>query len=376
MVKFIHTSDWQLGITRRFLDEGAQERYSQARFESVARIMRLARDEGCLFVAVAGDVFESNQVSRRTVGRALEALRETAVPVYLLPANHDPLNEASVYRSRAFLERTPANIHVIEDAAPIAAAPGVEIIGAPWRSKHPVANPVHDALDRLEPARDRLRVCLAHGPVDNLGFGEGEAVIAVERLRAALADGRIHFAALGDRHSLTAVDAERRIWYSGTPEAVDFRETDPGFASVVELGPEGASVRPVKIGEWSFLEYKRDDIAGDDDVSLLIDELDRLAGKERRVVRLSAGGALGLEGIARLEDAVGRFAELFASFEADLRHLHVHVDAEDVNEAAFSGFAAAAVAALRERIGRGGADADAARDALLLLLRLSRGGGA
>ncbi len=31
MVRFIHTADLQLGMTRRFLDEDAQARYAQAR---------------------------------------------------------------------------------------------------------------------------------------------------------------------------------------------------------------------------------------------------------------------------------------------------------------------------------------------------------
>lgn len=376
MIRFIHTSDWQLGMTRRFLNEGAQERYNQARFDSVAAIMRLARAEECRFVVVAGDIFESNQVSRKTIGRALEALRESSVPVYLLPANHDPLNEASVYRNSAFLERKPPHVHVVENSQPIPAAPGLEIVGAPWPRKHPVANPVHAVLAGLEPARDCLRLCLAHGPVDAFGFGESEAVIAADRLRAALADGRIHFVALGDRHSLTSIDAEKRIWYSGTPEATDFREQEPGFASVVELTADSATVRPQRIGEWSFHEYDREDIAGDADLDLLIDELERLPGKERRIVRVRLAGSLGLDGVLRLEAAMERLGELFASFEADWSNLHIHVDAAAVDGAEFSGFAAAAVAALKERLARGGEDAGEARDALLLLVRLVRGGGA
>ncbi|MFH1743057.1 MAG: metallophosphoesterase, partial [bacterium] len=93
-LRFLHTSDWQLGMTRHFLAEGAQERYSQARFDAIRTMGRIAKDEECQFMLVCGDVFESNQVDRKTVARALEALKDVPVPVFILPGNHDPLNAA------------------------------------------------------------------------------------------------------------------------------------------------------------------------------------------------------------------------------------------------------------------------------------------
>ena len=122
--RFLHTSDWQLGMTRHFLSEGAQERFSQARFDAIRSLGRIAAEEHCQFVLVCGDTFESNQVDRRTVARALEALRDVPVPVYLLPGNHDPLNAASVIRSSIFIERKPDHVHVIENANPIPVAEG------------------------------------------------------------------------------------------------------------------------------------------------------------------------------------------------------------------------------------------------------------
>ena len=47
MIRFLHTSDWQLGMTRHFLSEGAQERYSQARFDAIRTMGRIAKDEEC-----------------------------------------------------------------------------------------------------------------------------------------------------------------------------------------------------------------------------------------------------------------------------------------------------------------------------------------
>ena len=55
-VRFLHTSDWQLGMTRWFLREGdgeAQARYSADRLEAVRRLGRLAQERGAEFIVVA-----------------------------------------------------------------------------------------------------------------------------------------------------------------------------------------------------------------------------------------------------------------------------------------------------------------------------------
>ena len=68
-VRFLLSSDWQLGVTRHFLDADAQARWSAARFDAVRNLGQIAMQECCEFIVVAGNIFESNQVDRRTVGK-------------------------------------------------------------------------------------------------------------------------------------------------------------------------------------------------------------------------------------------------------------------------------------------------------------------
>jgi hypothetical protein len=100
--------------------------------------------------------------------RAMEALKDVPVPVYLLPGNHDPLNATSVYRSSIFIERKPDHVHVIENANPIQVSNGIEIVGAPWLSRRPAANPIGEALNALPMADGIKRICAGHGVVDLL----------------------------------------------------------------------------------------------------------------------------------------------------------------------------------------------------------------
>ncbi len=374
MTRFLHTSDWQLGMTRHFLSEGAQERFSQARFDAIRTMGRIAKEQRCGFMLVCGDAFESNQVDRKTVARALEALKEVPVPVYLLPGNHDPLNAASVYRSSTFIERKPVHVHLIETAKPVQVTDGLEIVGAPWMSKRPAANPIDEALNVLEPASGVMRICMGHGAVDLLAPDrEAAGVIEVASIERAIADGKIHFAALGDRHSLTKVGAGQRIWYSGTPEATDFSEMRSGFALVVEIGKDEVLTQEVRIGQWRFVERRRVDVNTVDDVEALRKDLEAMENKERTVVLLNMVGSLTLSLHSSLQDCLLSAWDVFGAFEVRQEDLLVLPDDADFADLGFTGFADKTVQRLRIKLAEGGDEGAAARDALVLLLRLARG---
>ena len=153
-MRFVHTADWQLGMTRYFLNGEAQPRYSAARRDVVAGIGPLAVDAGAEFVVVAGDVFEDNQLAPRDVSQSLEAMRAIGIPVYLLPGNHDPLDAASVYTSALFTAECPDNVTVLDRAGVHEVRPGLQIVAAPWRSKKPTSDLVAEVLDGDPHPRD------------------------------------------------------------------------------------------------------------------------------------------------------------------------------------------------------------------------------
>ena len=154
MVKFLHTADWQLGMTRHYLGAEAQPRFSAARLDAIERIGFLAMEEKCEFVIVSGDVFESNHVRRQVVVRAFEKMAATPeLTFFLLPGNHDPLDASSVYHSSTFNEHQPDNVRVLGGSDPVEVVPGVELIPAPWPNKQPGTDLVEAACRELGPSR-------------------------------------------------------------------------------------------------------------------------------------------------------------------------------------------------------------------------------
>lgn len=376
-VRFIHTADLQLGMTRRYLDEDAQARFAQARTDSLAAIGRIASAEGAEFVVVAGDVFETNRVRPRTVGRAVQAMASIPVPVFLLPGNHDPLDAATVFRSPTFLRSVPPNVVVLESADPVDVRDGVQVVGAPWMTKRPLVDLVAAACDRLVPDPSCVRILVGHGPVDYMGESHDPSTIRLAAIETAIAESKVHYVALGDRHSTTEVGETGRIWYAGAPEPTAHDETDAGNVLLVELGDGACKVTPRPIGKWRFVaETLELDVTSGPEV--LRDRLERLPAKDRSIVRLSLLGLLSLTQYTRLQEIIEEEGEVFASIEEwePSSGLLVRPEDDDFADLGLSGFAKNAVARLRSAAASDGPDAAIARDALSLLVRLVHGHGA
>ncbi|OBA78734.1 DNA repair exonuclease [Mycobacterium sp. 1164966.3] len=381
-MRFLHTADWQLGMTRHFLAGDAQPRYSAARRDAVAGLGAVANDVGAEFVVVAGDVFEHNQLTPQVIGQSLEAMRAIGIPVYLLPGNHDPLDATSVYTGALFTAERPDNVIVLDRAGIHQVRPGLEIVAAPWRSKAPTTDLVAEVLDGLPP-EPVTRVLVAHGGVDALDPDRDKpSVIRLASIEAALARGAIHYVALGDKHSVTRV--ADRVWYAGSPEVTNFDdiESDPGHVLVVDIDEDdprrAATVTARHIGRWRFITLRRQ-VDTNRDIADLDMNLDQLTDKDRTVVRLALTGSLTVTDRAALDACLDKYARLFAWLGLWERHTDLAVipaDGEFTN-LGIGGFAAAAV---DELVSTACADdAESAVDAqaaLALLLRLADRGAA
>lgn len=370
-MRFLHTSDWQLGMTRHFLAGEAQARFAADRLEALGALLELAAAERCEAVVVAGDVFETNQVERQTVLRALDTLARSRVPVFLLPGNHDPLDAASVYRSRAFLENRPERVQVLDSTEPRVLASGAEIVGVPWSSLRPLQDLVAAALAGLEPA-GLPRVVVAHGAVDRLAAMDREnpALIGLAGVEAAIEAGKLQYLALGDRHSVTAVGRTGRVWYSGTPEATDFDEQEPGQVLLVEADASSCAVERRRVGRWTF-GRECFDLAAAHDLERTGEWLAAFPDKRRSVVKVGFRGTLSLAERDALDRMLDGMRERFAALLdwERMNALVVRPAADDLAGAALSGHALKAAGRLRERAVAGD---EAALGALSLLLRLAR----
>ena len=368
----MHSADWQLGRAPLYLSEEARARFGAARVEVIGVIAELAVQEDCAFVVVCGDVFESNQIDRQVLVRALDKMRAAApLPFFLLPGNHDPLDASSIFEGQTFREHGPSNVTVLDGSEPVQAASGVELIAAPWPNKRPLADLVGEACESLDPT-DALRVVCGHGAVDAMSPQRNNpAEISLERLEERIESGVIHYVALGDRHSTTNVGDTGRVWYSGAPEPTDFDETDPGNALVVDLDREGVRVDSRRVGTWQF-KHRDWELGTDLDIDALRDWLESPGNKECSIMRANLRGQVSVAQKARLDQMLDHYTDLLGGL--DVRKgdsaLAVIPDDADLDDCGLSGYAREALSDLSE-MAQSGDQAVIAQDALALLYRFT-----
>lgn len=240
-MKFIHTSDWQIGRTFRFADDDTLGALQAERLEVIRRLGLLARQEGAAHVLVAGDVYEHETPAERTLHQPIERMRDFAdIQWHLIPGNHDADLPEGVW-ARLARSGLPENVTVHREpgAVLIDAAHKAWVLPAVLKRRH-ILTDLTAYMDEAETPPDALRIGLAHGSVVGFG-GEVESEhnpVALDRAkRAGLA-----YLALGDWHGFCQIDA--RTLYSGTPETDRFTTGGGGGGEALVVTLHGPRAEP------------------------------------------------------------------------------------------------------------------------------------
>lgn len=288
MVRFLHTSDLQLGMRAREATAAAA-RLRDARFETLRKIVQTADEARVDFVIVAGDLFEDNQVDAVTVQRAVQTLQQASVPVYVLPGNHDWLDRGSVYGRADFAPGHCGKVHVFREAAPVSVGDACTLYPCPNTQRWSMADPTDWIPARAR--EDRVRIGIAHGSLRTV-VESPEFPIAPD---AASARG-LDYLALGDWHGMQIYDAGR-IAYPGTPEQTSFGE-DPariGGVLIVEIEGPGRppQIRQHPVATLTWLDWSIE-LAGSakEELERLRDRIESLPDGGNCLLRMTLSGVI------------------------------------------------------------------------------------
>jgi DNA repair exonuclease SbcCD nuclease subunit len=128
----------------------------------LACVLNAARGMGADLVILAGDTFDSHRVPQDLIERAAAVMAGAALPIVVLPGNHDPAVAEAVYRGSALA--VVKNLHVIgithEDS--IVFAPLLlEVWG---RAHRDYDDMIPFEIGRAgRPRRARWQIAMAHG---------------------------------------------------------------------------------------------------------------------------------------------------------------------------------------------------------------------
>jgi DNA repair exonuclease SbcCD nuclease subunit len=291
-LRLIHTADWQVGKVFRFVDDATMGVLQEARLEAISTIGRLAMERAAPIVLVAGDVYDQEGVSARTLGQPIERMRAfPGVEWHLLPGNHDPHRSAGLW-DRVVRHGLPEQVHIHLEPRPVAIAGGAAwLLPAALSGRSIAADPTAWMDDAPTPA-GAIRIGLAHGSITTFGSDLGDAPNHILPDRPERA--RLDYLALGDWHGAKQIGP--RCWYAGTPEPDRFDQPDAGRILLVEIAGSSAvpQVLPVQTARY---EWRREQVAlhGPEDIDRLEQRLRQSgAALDRLLVDLRVEGALSL----------------------------------------------------------------------------------
>lgn len=359
MRKLLHTADWQIGKTfGQFAPEDAAI-LTEARFLAVEALAALAAGRQVDAILVAGDVFDMQSVSDRTLHRLFHAMSGYDGPWLLLPGNHDAALAESVWTRILHLGAAPGNVRLCLDNTPVLLESSrIAVLPAPLTQRI-TYDDLTQWFDRADSPEGYLRIGLAHGSIQGLLADNIDSSNPIAPDRASTA--RLDYLALGDWHGTRRVD--ERTWYSGTPETDRFRANDSGNALLVELAPgQAPSVSTHRISRHQWLSI-RSSLYGATDTDQLLARLQD-AGTDH-VLQLRLEGQLSLTEYQRLQRALRQLQGRVRAMDLDCESLRVEPSDDDLRQLHAEGYLAQTLEELRQL--QQGEQSALARDALLIL---------
>lgn len=365
-MRFIHSADWQLGKPFGRFDSETRSALTEARYDAIDAIGKAASASSVKHIVVAGDIFDTEGPTDRTIVQALSRMKRYDCHWWLLPGNHDFSRNGGLW-SRVE-RRAEDRIHVLSEPQPKEIEPGVWLMPAPLQTRHTVDDPTAH-FDAMETPGARIRIGLAHGSVVDFGSqGDAKNLIAPDRA----ARSNLDYLALGDWHGKLQVN--ERTWYSGAPEVDRFQRDEPGYCLQVELQPDQTpQVTPIRTGRFQWIERNwtiNDSAAFKSECETLLKDFE----PSTTLLKLT------LAGMVSLTERVAMLTRLEDDLRHQLRYLGVRdgdlvarPTDDDLASLQAEGILGQAAALLTEKCQTGGSEAAAARRALeRLFVEISR----
>jgi DNA repair exonuclease SbcCD nuclease subunit len=207
----------------------------------LACVLNAARSAAADVVILAGDTVDSHRVPQALIERVASVMAAAAVPIVVLPGNHDPAVAEAIYRGRALA--AVANLHVIgvthEDSI-VFPQMSLEIWGRA-HCDYGDMSPL-DINRQRPPRRTRWQIAVAHGhyePAPDRSKGPQPSwLIGDAEIAATVAD----YVALGHWNRAARVgNGSVPAYYSGSPEYA-------GTVNIVRMSPRaGVTVARVPL---------------------------------------------------------------------------------------------------------------------------------
>jgi DNA repair exonuclease SbcCD nuclease subunit len=202
LISLLHTADWQIGrVFSQFEPDDAAALF-EARFAAVERLAAIATERSVDAVLVAGDVFDAQTVTDKTIRRLFNAMGGFAGTWVIVPGNHDAALTESVWTRARRIDAVPSNVFLSLEPKPFVVAGKFTVLPAPLTQRH-TYNDLTEWFSTTLGEDGLPRIGLAHGCVQGILPGDIDSANPIAASRAQ--DSGLAYLALGDWHGTKRV---------------------------------------------------------------------------------------------------------------------------------------------------------------------------
>lgn len=331
MIKFLHTSDLQIGMAAPGVGLLAKQ-IQDVRVESLKTVLQLAVKERVNFVLIAGDLFETNQISKKNIQQVARLLEQAKpLSVYILPGNHDYYGPSSMYIQKEFLN-LGKHIHVFSEKKPMVVPDlNLTLYPSPCFETRSNKSPLEGMQKQVG---TKYHIAIVHGSI-SASFGGTESEDDYFPVtEGELKNLNMDYIALGHWHSLhpdPQQEPNSLFYYSGTPEPTGFGERQSGYTLLVELNEGKHTVTKIPTGQFHFVDIKRE-IKNLNDVNSLKSEIMILSQPEKVLVRLILSGVISIATLESIEKLIAESQGHFAFVRCEQDGLLIEPNDSDLSQ--------------------------------------------
>ena len=227
-VKILHCADIHIGAAQSFLGTLAQKRKYEV-LMTFEKIIDMANENGVEIIAIAGDLFDSNNIEKSFVDAVFNKIASVPnIKTVLICGNHDPLDSTSPFVSY----KLPENLYVLGSEDEVIAFDDIKV-RVYGRSFGYCYETGKEKFTITPPDDEYINFMLMHGDF-KADLNSNYNAITPEFIKSSSMD----YIALGHIHKRSGIEKIDDTFYAycGCPEGQGFDELDEKGVYIGNIG--------------------------------------------------------------------------------------------------------------------------------------------
>ncbi len=330
-LKILHTSDVHLGM--KYANYPDAQKLSEARFETLDKLVKMANNESCDLFVIAGDLFHLASVPKGQIYKAAEILKEfNGKLVLVLPGNHDFLSVDKMDLWGIFKDKAGDNLLLLEKKEIYDLRRydlDINLYPAPCASKHSEINCIGWIKDAPKDNNVKYHIGIAHGSLEGFSpdFDRKYYPMTVSELMECGLDLWL----MGHTHIPypEKTGEEDNIFYPSTPEPDGFDCGHEGGGWLLEISDD-KKIRPqfLKTGAYHFL-HEEALVNEASDIERLKTQYS--SGYSKKLLKLKLKGRLQKDDYKRLSELKEYLDSQLFYLQFDSSEVSEKVTLDDIN---------------------------------------------